>query len=63
LTIRDMLRSLHRAWGVAQRHAKALTTPLLRRVLDTCGDRLIDLRNWALLLPPGRLREVSRRFG
>lgn len=48
--IRDVLRGLRRAKGVAQDHAEALTVPLLRRLLATCGDRLIDRRDRALLL-------------
>lgn len=48
--IRDVLRGLRRAKGVAQDHAEALTVPLLRRLLATCGDRLIDVRDRALLL-------------
>lgn len=48
--IRDVLRGLRRAKGVAQDHAEALTVPLLRRLLATCGDRLIDCRDRALLL-------------
>lgn len=48
--IRDVMRGLRREKGTAQRHAEALTVPLMRRVLDTCGDRLIDLRDRALLL-------------
>jgi site-specific recombinase XerD len=48
--IRDVLRGLRRAKGVAQRHAEALTTPMIRRLLATCGERLIDLRDRALLL-------------
>jgi integrase len=48
--IRDVLRGLRRAKGVAPHHAEALTTPLLRRVLATCGERLIDRRDRALLL-------------
>jgi integrase len=48
--IRDVMRGLRREKGTAQRHAEALTVPLIRRVLDTCGDRLIDLRDRALLL-------------
>ena len=41
---------LRREKGTAQRHAEALTVPLIRRVLNTCGSRLIDLRDRALLL-------------
>jgi integrase len=48
--IRDVMRGLRRARGTAQRHAEALTTDRLRRLLATCGDRLIDTRDRALLL-------------
>lgn len=48
--IRDVMRGLRRAKGSAQDHAEALTVPLLRRLLATCGDRLIDQRDRALLL-------------
>ncbi|GLS46944.1 tyrosine-type recombinase/integrase [Methylobacterium brachythecii] len=48
--IRDVMRGLRRANGVAQGHAEALTVPLLRRLLATCGDRLLDQRDRALLL-------------
>ena len=48
--IRDVMRGLRRERGTAQRHAEALTVPLIRRVLDTCDDRLIDRRDRALLL-------------
>lgn len=48
--IRDVMRGLRRAKGTMNRHAEALTTPRLRRVLATCGDRLLDLRDRALLL-------------
>lgn len=48
--IRDVMRGLRRAKGVAQDHAEALTVPLLRRVLAGCGERLIDTRDRALLL-------------
>lgn len=48
--VRDVMRGLRRARGVAQNHAEALTVPLLRRLLATCGDRLIDRRDRALLL-------------
>jgi len=48
--IRDVMRGLRRVKGVAQDHAEALTVPLLRRVLATCGERLIDRRDRALLL-------------
>jgi integrase len=48
--IRDVMKGLRREKGTAQRHAEALTVPLIRRVLNTCGSRLIDLRDRALLL-------------
>ncbi|MBM6582983.1 site-specific integrase [Microvirga sp. BT689] len=48
--IRDVLRGLRRTKGSAQRHAEALTTPLVRRAVETCADRLIDLRDRALIL-------------
>ncbi|WP_445502542.1 site-specific integrase [Microvirga sp. G4-2] len=48
--VRDVMRGLRRSKGVAQRHAEALTVPLVRRVLDTCAGKLIDLRDRALLL-------------
>ena len=50
LLLKKVLRGLRRAKGVAPRHAEALTTPYLRRLLDTCGDKLIDVRDRALLL-------------
>lgn len=50
--IRDVMRGVRRTHGVApRRQAAPLTTPLLVRLLDTCGnDRLIDVRDRALLL-------------
>ncbi len=48
--IRDVMKGLRREKGTAQRHAEALTVPLIRRVLATCGSRLIDVRDRALLL-------------
>jgi integrase len=50
--IRDVMRGLRRARGTAQRHAEALTTPLLRRVLDASDglQTLLDIRDRALLL-------------
>lgn len=50
--IRDVMRGVRRTHGIApRRQAAPLTTPLLVRLLDTCGgDRLIDLRDRALLL-------------
>ncbi|TXN76612.1 site-specific integrase [Methylobacterium sp. WL18] len=49
--IRDVLRGVRRARGTAQRQAAPITTPVLRRLLDTCAaGRVIDLRDHALLL-------------
>ncbi len=48
--IADVMRGLRRTKGTAQRQAAALTTPLIRRTSATCADRLIDLRDRALLL-------------
>jgi len=48
--IRDVMRGLRRAKGSAQDHAEALTVPLLRRVLEPLGGRLLDQRDRALLL-------------
>lgn len=48
--IRDLMMGLRRSKGVAPRRAEALTTPLVCKLLATCGDRLIDVRDRALLL-------------
>jgi site-specific recombinase XerD len=48
--IRDVMRGLRRAKGVAPRSAEALTVPLARLLVATCGDRLIDVRDRALIL-------------
>ena len=48
--IADVLRGLRRERGSAQRHAEALTVPLLKRVLAHMGDDLGALRDRALLL-------------
>ena len=49
--IRDVMRGLRRAKGVAPRAAGALTVPLARRLVATCdGGRLIDVRVRALIL-------------
>jgi len=48
--IRDVRRGIRRTRGVAQRHVEAITVPVLRRLLDTCGPRLLDARDRALLL-------------
>jgi site-specific recombinase XerC len=33
----------------ANRHAETLTTPLIRCVVETCGDRFVYVRDYALL--------------
>ena len=43
------LKRMHRKKGRRQTQARALTWPLRRRLLEAAGDRLIDLRNRALL--------------
>ncbi|MGV2417827.1 MAG UNVERIFIED_CONTAM: site-specific integrase [Paenibacillus polymyxa] len=49
--IRDVLAGLRRSKGVAsRRQAEALTVPLAKRAVATCADRLIDLRDRALIL-------------
>lgn len=48
--LRETWRGIRRARGTAQRRVEALTVPLLRQVLATCGDRLIDSRDRALIL-------------
>lgn len=48
--LRDTLRGIRRVKGTAPRRAAALSVPLLKRVLATCGERLIDQRDRALLL-------------
>lgn len=48
--LRPVWQGIRRARGTAQRRVEALTTPRLRQVIATCGDRLLDLRDRALLL-------------
>ena len=47
--VRRALQRMHRAKGRRQTQALALTWPLRQRLLAASGDRLIDLRNRALL--------------
>lgn len=49
-TIRDVLAGLRRTKGVAPKRVEALTVPVARRVVETCGTRLIDVRDRALML-------------
>ncbi len=43
------LKRLTRANGTRQRHAAPLNRPLVQRILEATGDRLIDLRDRALI--------------
>ena len=47
--VRHALERMRRRKGREQTHAHALTAPLQRRMLEASGERLIDLRNRALL--------------
>ena len=44
--VRDMMRSIRRAYGLELRRAQAATTAIVRALLGTCGDDLIADRNW-----------------
>ena len=47
--VRRALKRMHRRKGRRQPHAHPLTSPLRQRMLEASGERLIDLRNRALL--------------
>ena len=47
--VRLALQRMHRSRGRRQGQAQGLTSPLRERLLEAAGDRLIDLRNRALL--------------
>ena len=47
--VRIALKRMHQRKGRRQPHAHPLTSPLRRRMLEASGERLIDLRNCALL--------------
>ena len=49
-SIRDVLRGIGRTHGSPARRAQALTTDEVQRLVDTCGDDLVGLRDRALLL-------------
>ena len=48
-TVRLALKRMHRQKGRRQGQAHGLTAPLRQRLLEASGDRLIDVRNRALL--------------
>lgn len=57
--IRDVRRGIRRTRGVAQRRVDPITVPVLRRLLDTCGPRLLDVRDRSLL-PLGHVSALRR---
>jgi len=50
LEVKLALKRMHRERGRAQRQAAGLILPLVARMVDAVGERLIDKRNVALLL-------------
>ena len=48
--IRDVLVGLRRAMGTRQRQVAPLTIPLVKQALAGCGERLLDIRDRALVL-------------
>ncbi|MGI4952354.1 MAG: tyrosine-type recombinase/integrase [Janthinobacterium lividum] len=49
-SIRDVLRGIGRTHGSPARRAQVLTTDEVQRLVDTCGDDFVGLRDRALLL-------------
>ena len=47
--VQRALKRMHRKNGSRQSQVRGLTWPLVRRLLDAAGDRLIDVRNRAML--------------
>ena len=47
--VQRALKRMHRKNGIRQSQVRGLTWPLVRRLLDAAGDRLIDVRNRAML--------------
>ena len=47
--VQRALTRMHRKNGIRQSQVRGLTWPLVRRLLDAAGDRLIDVRNRAML--------------
>jgi integrase len=48
--IRHLLQKLTKKYGSSRPAGKAITKDILNDMLDTCGDKLIDIRDKALLL-------------
>lgn len=48
--IKHLLAKLTKKYGTSQPSGKAITKDILDKMLNTCGDRLIDIRDKALLL-------------
>lgn len=48
--VRDVMRGIRRAHGVAPRRAQAATTPIVRALVATCNGSLLGTRDRALLL-------------
>jgi integrase len=48
--VRSTVKGIRRSKGIAQRQAQPATVPILRRLVDTCGDDLMGIRDRALLL-------------
>ena len=49
VTVRRALKRMHRQRGCRQRQVQGLTWPLRRRLMEAAGDRVIDVRNRAIL--------------
>jgi integrase len=48
--VRSTVKGIRRSKGTTQRQAAPATVPILRRLIDTCGDDLMGIRDRALLL-------------
>jgi integrase len=48
--VRSTVKGIRRSKGAAQRQATPATVPIVRRLVDTCGDDLMGRRDRALLL-------------
>jgi integrase len=48
--VRTVVKGIRRSKGTAQRQAQPATVPVLRRLVDTCGNDLMGIRDRALLL-------------